>query len=57
VIEPPPLEPEYRELWSAAVALLQQNMDLSSHSDNGDLAFLSDNSDDECENGSYGAGA
>jgi hypothetical protein len=51
--EPPPdvVPPEHRELWRAAVVLLQQNMGLTILSKDDDLAVLSDNSDDECENG------
>ena len=51
--EPPPevVPREYWEIWYAACRLLEENAGLTI------LAKVSDNSDDECENTGYGAGA
>jgi hypothetical protein len=56
VTDPPPdvVAPEHRWIWYAACKLLEDNAGLTILSKSTDP---SDNSDDECENTGYGAGA
>jgi hypothetical protein len=57
--EPPPevVPREYWEIWYAACRLLEENAGLAILTGHSDFAKDSDNSDDECENTGYGAGA